>query len=80
MSKTITLRVDDKHYQLFNQTAEAENRSLANLIETYAARKILEEQFIDNYEMDEILQNKNLVKRLKEGSEEAKKMKGNFVD
>jgi predicted transcriptional regulator len=80
MSKTVTLRLNDKIYQTFVEAALAENRPLSNLIETAAFAKIREQQFVDNLEMAEILKNQDLIKRLKKGSREARTRKGRFVE
>ena len=80
MSKTVTLRLNDKTYQAFAEAARAENRPLSNLIETAALAKISEQQFVDDLEMAEILENQDLVKRLKRGSREARTRKGRFVE
>jgi predicted transcriptional regulator len=80
MSKTVTLRLNDKIYQTFVEAALAENRPLSNLIETAAFSKIREQQFVDNLEMAEILDNQDLIKRLKKGSREARTRKGRFVE
>ena len=80
MPKTITLRVKDEIYNIFLEMAKAENRSISNLIETAALNKIREQQFVDDVEMAEILSNKDLLRRIKEGSKEAKTLKGRFVE
>jgi predicted CopG family antitoxin len=80
MSKTITLRLKDEIYNIFLEMAKAENRSLSNLIETAALNKIREQQFVDDVEMAEILSNRDLLKRIKEGSNEARSLKGRFVE
>jgi predicted DNA-binding protein len=80
MPKTITLRLSDEDFQLFQAFAKAENRTLANAIETLALKQIEEELFADEFEMEEILNNKNLLERMKAGSEQAKRMKGRFVE
>jgi hypothetical protein len=80
MPKTITLRLSDEDFQLFQAYAKAENRTLANAIETLALKQISEELFADEFEMQEILENKDLLARLKAGSHQAKRMKGRFVE
>lgn len=80
MSKTITLRLKDEIYNIFLEMAKAENRSISNLIETAALNKIREQQFIDGVEMAEILSNQDLLRRIKEGSNEAQSLKGRFVE
>lgn len=80
MSKTITLRLKDEIYNIFFEMAKAENRSISNLIETTALNKIREQQFIDDVEMAVILTNQDLLRRIKEGSNEAQNLKGGFVE
>ncbi len=80
MPKTVTLRLKDDVYNTFREAALAENRPLSNLIETAAINKICEQQFVDDAEMAEILSDRNLVKRIKQGSREARLRKGRFVE
>lgn len=79
MSRTVTLRLKDDVYNVFVEAARAENRPLSNLIETAAIRKIREQQFVDDAEMAELLADKELLKRIKRGSQEARLRKGRFV-
>jgi hypothetical protein len=79
MAKTLTMRLDDKTYETFVRATKAERRSLANLVETAALRHIEESSFVDDVEMAEILSRPELVKRLKAGSRDARKRKGQFV-
>lgn len=79
MPKTITVRLSDEDFELFQVYAKAENRTLANAIETLALKQIEEELFADEFEMKEILENKDLLARLKAGSDQARRMKGRFV-
>ena len=51
MAKTLTMRLDDETYQTFVRAAQAERRSLANLVETAALRGVLESSFADDAEM-----------------------------
>ncbi len=80
MSKTVTLRLKDDIYNAFMEAALAENRPLSNLIETAAMSKIREQQFADDAEMAEILADRNLIKRIKQGSREARLRIGRFVE
>jgi hypothetical protein len=80
MSKTVTLRLNEAVYKIFVEAARAENRSISNLIETAALYKVREQQFVDDAEMAEIHADKNLVARLRQGSKEAAKQKGRFVE
>ncbi len=80
MPKTITLRLSDLDYELFRNYAEADNRPLANLIETAAKRHLRECAMVSEAEMAEIRNNPALVSRLKAGSKAARKKQGRFVD
>lgn len=80
MPKTVTLRLSDEDYQKLLFFAQADNRPLANAIETLALRQLEEVYFVDALEMEGILSDKNLLERLKTGSKQAQKMKGRFVE
>ena len=80
MPKTVTLRLSDEDYQKLLNFAQADNRPVANAIETLALRKLEEIYFVDAYEMDDILSGTSLLKRMKTGSEQARRMKGRFVE
>ena len=79
MSKTVTLRLDDKVYERFKHLAEDDNRPLSNYIETAALRFIEEHEFIDEFEMKEIRKNADLNKSLNRGLRDAKAQRGNSV-
>ena len=80
MAKTITLRVADETYEKLMAAAKSERRSLSNMIETLALKKLDEEIFVDQIEMDEILANTELIKKLKRGSKQVKSRKGSFAE
>ncbi len=80
MPKTITIRLKDDTYKLFAEAAQADNRTISNLIETAALNKIREQQFVDDTEMAEIMSDNNLLARIRQGSKEAAHRKGQFVE
>ncbi len=80
MTKTVTLRLGEEVYEEFREAAAAERRTLSNLIETAALARIRETQFVDDEEMTDILSNDALVGRLKTGSQQAHRRKGDFVE
>lgn len=80
MPKTITLRLSDEDYQKLLSFARADNRPIANAIETLALRQLDEVLFVDSYERDEIMSDKDLLKRMKRGHDQVLKMKGRFVE
>ncbi len=79
MPKTITLRLSDKVYEKLNQAAAEDNRSIANLIETLALKKLDEEALADDFEMEEIFSNTGLLRKLERGHSQAKLKKGRMV-
>jgi predicted DNA-binding protein len=80
MSKTITLRLSDEEFERFSEAAAAVKRPVSNLIRYLAEKKLEEDVFADQIEMEEIRTNKRLVADLAEGSADARQMKGKFVD
>jgi len=79
MPKTITLRLKDDIYSRFNQCAEQDNRSIANLIETLAIQKLNDDLFVDDFEMYEIIHNDKLMQKLKRGHQDGKQRRGRLV-
>ncbi|MCP5468426.1 MAG: CopG family transcriptional regulator [Deltaproteobacteria bacterium] len=79
MSKTVTLRLKEEIYERFRTLAERENRHLSNLIETLALRSLENEQFVDEFEMEEIRNNVDLNKSLKRGVKDAQSGRGRFI-
>ena len=79
MSKTITLRLDDKVYQRFKGIATQDNRPISNFIETAALRFVEEHEYVDEFEMAEIKGNASLNRSIKSGLRNAKAKRGRFV-
>ncbi len=79
MPKTVTLRLKDEVYTLFNRLAGQENRPLSNFIETAVLRFIQETEFVDEFEMNEIKENKPLNQSLKRGHSNMQSKKGRFI-
>jgi len=80
MPKTITIRLKDEIYKLFAEAAQADNRTISNLIETAALNNVREQQFVDDTEMAEIMSDNKLLARIRQGSKEAAHRKGQFVE
>jgi predicted transcriptional regulator len=80
MPKTITIRLKDDIYKLFAEAAQADNRTISNLIETAALNNVREQQFVDDTEMAEIMSDNNLLARIRQGSKEAAHRKGQFIE
>lgn len=79
MPKTITLRLSDETYRKFNSAAVKDNRSISNLIETLALKKLNEEMFTDKFETEEIFANTTLLKKLERGHSHARLKKGKLI-
>jgi predicted transcriptional regulator len=80
MAKTITIRLNDSIYNIFKKLAEEENRTLSNFIETAAIRYIEEVEMVDEYEMEEIRNNKSLNQSIKQGLKDAGQKRGRFTE
>ena len=70
--KTLTMRVDDSIYKIIKSAAEGQKRNIANFIEFATLQYLTSSQYIDNDEMNEILNDKSLVKNLKNGLKDLK--------
>lgn len=79
MSKTVTVRLDEKTYRMIRSAAEADRRTISNFIETATVAHILQDNFASDEEMARILQDRPLVKRLKASLTAAKKGKFKVV-
>lgn len=80
MSKTITLRLTDQVHKKLRTLAERDHRTLSNFIETATLRYVEHGQFVDEFEMNEVLQNEELKKSLKRAHRDMKTAKGRFVE
>lgn len=79
MPKSVTIRLDDEAFKKFHEIANIEHRSIPNLIETLALKKLNEELFTDTFETTEILSNKPLLGKLRKGHQQAQQKKGRLV-
>lgn len=79
MPKTVTLRLSDETYKKLSMAAVEDSRSIANLIETLALRKLNEDMFVDKFEMEEITSNPSLLKKLEKGRKDARLKKGILI-
>lgn len=79
MPKTITLRLDDPVYREFRELAAEDHRSLANWIVATTLKHIEECQFVDELEMTALRHDKDLARRLRQGSRDARLKRGRWV-
>jgi len=61
------MRVDDSIYEMIKLAAEGQRRNLSNFIEFATMQYLTSSQFIDNDEMAEITNDKELVQNLMNG-------------
>ena len=80
MSKTITLRLSDENYKVYRKLADRDNRPISNFIETAVKRFIEHNVSVDEFEMEEIRNNKEINKSLKRGLRDMKAKKGRLVE
>lgn len=77
MMKTVTMRVDDSTYEMIKLAAKGQKRNLSNFIEFATMQYLTSSQFVDNEEMKEISNDKELVENLISGLEDFKN--GNYT-
>ena len=65
--KTLTMRVDDSIYQIIKAAADGQKRNISNFIEFATLQYLTSVQYVDNSEMSEILNDKELVENLHQG-------------
>ena len=65
--KTVTMRVDDSVYDMIKLAAEWQKRNLSNFIEFATIQYLTSSQFVENDEISEIMNDKELVQNLISG-------------
>jgi len=70
--KTLTLRVDDDVYNMIKLASDGAKRNISNFIEYATLQYLTSSQYVDSDEMNEILEDKELIKSLSQGLKEAK--------
>ena len=63
MAKTITLRVEDNVYNTLKRAADGDRRTISNFIEYASINYILNNNFVDDAEMNDILKHENDLKK-----------------
>ena len=77
--KTVTMRVEDSIYQMIKRAADGERRNISNFIEYATLQYLTSSQYVSDTEMNDILNDKELVKNLEIGLQEAKSGDYNIV-
>ncbi len=73
MPKTITLRVNDDIYQMIKTAADGQRRNLSNFIEFATLQYLTSVAYVDDAEMELILNDAELLANLRQGLEDSKK-------
>jgi predicted transcriptional regulator len=68
--KTVTMRVDDSTWRMISAAADGQKRTISNFLEFAVLQYLSSVQYVDNTEMNEILQDKELVQNLRKGLKE----------
>ena len=79
MSKAVTVRLDDDSYKILTQKAKAEKRSLANYIEVAATRYAVDDDYVSDEEMREILADKKFLGSMKRAQKDVALGRGRRV-
>ena len=77
--KTLTLRVDDDVYSMIKLASDGAKRNISNFIEYATIQYLTSNQYIDNNEMNDILNDKQLIKSLNQGLKDIKSGDYTFV-
>ena len=56
MAKTITVRIDDNVYDLFKKAADGQKRTISNFLEYATINFIVSDTYVDDNEMNEIME------------------------
>jgi len=70
--KTVTMRIDDSIYNMIKLAAEGQKRNLSSFIEFATMQYLTSSQFVDNDEIQEIIDDKELVQNLMNGLDDLK--------
>ena len=63
MAKTITVRIDDSTYDIFKLAADGQKRTISNYLEYATLNYTMNETFVDDMEMNEILKYEKDIKK-----------------
>ena len=63
MAKTITLRVEDNVYNTLKRAADGDMRTISNFIEYASLNYVLNNNFVDDSEMNEIMKHEKDLKK-----------------
>ena len=76
MAKTITLRIEEDLYEAIKEASVSQNRSIANYIEHATRSYMLDESFVSEEEMEDIMKDKDFVRTIRSSLSDIEK--GNY--
>ncbi|MBK8394693.1 MAG: CopG family transcriptional regulator [Leptospiraceae bacterium] len=79
MTHTVSIRMEKNLYQSISKVAKANKRSISNYIEYAMERFVLEESFVSDEEMAEILSHKDFAANVKTAKKQIKSKEVRFV-
>lgn len=71
--KILTILIKDSTWRMISAAADEQRRTISSFLEFAVLQYLSSAQYVNNAEMDEILQDKELVRNLKAGLKELKK-------
>ncbi|MDI1293642.1 MAG: hypothetical protein PSV18_12970 [Methylobacter sp.] len=71
--KTVTMRVNESVYEMIRQAADGQKRNISNFVEFATLQYLTSSQYIDQTEMNDILNDRSLVENLNSGLQDVKK-------
>jgi len=80
MGKTITVRIDDTTYERIKSAADSERRTISNFLENAALTYVENSSFVSDEELQEIAENDELTKGIKNSLQDIKKGKYRIVE
>jgi len=70
--KTVTMRIDENIYEMIRHAADGQKRNMSNFIEFATLQYLTSSQYIDQEELNDILNDKSLVENLNLGLQDVK--------
>lgn len=70
--KTVTMRIDESVYEMIRQAADGQKRNMSNFVEFATLQYLTSSQYIDQAELNDILNDKPLVENLNSGLQDIK--------
>ncbi len=80
MTKTITVRINDESYNMIKTAAEGSKRTISNFMEYATISYLSQEAFVDDEEMDDILNDDELMRNIRKAQKDVKEGRYRIVE